>query len=81
MMLLIMIVASFFSSGGVAAASARDKLVIDAHAVFISAGSVIAAGFSPWGPDIAVFNFEDAAQNVAYFGSIFPVVDGATSDD
>jgi hypothetical protein len=56
-------------------------LVIESHAVFISAGSVIAAGLSPCGPVIAVFNFEDAAQNVAYFGSIFPDVDGATSDD
>jgi hypothetical protein len=38
-------------------------------------------GFSPCGPDTAAFNFDEAAQNFAYAGLSFPVVEGTPTDD
>ena len=40
-------VASFFNELGASACNAIDKSVIFVQAIFISSGSVIAAGFSP----------------------------------
>lgn len=56
-------VASFFKELGATACNAIVKSVIFVQAIFNSPGSVIAAGFSLCEPDIAAFNFEDAAQN------------------
>ena len=64
-MLLIIVSASFFKEFGVTACNLIERSVMLAHAIFISFGSVIAAGFSPCGPDMAVFNFDEAAQNFA----------------
>ena len=71
-MLLTMVSASFFNELGVSACNAIDNSVILAHAIFISFGSVIAVGFSPCGPDMAAFRFDEAAQNSAYVGFTFP---------
>ena len=69
---LTIMVASFFNELGATACNAIDKSVIFVQAIFISFGSVIAEGFSPCGPDIAAFNFEDASQNFAYVGFTIP---------
>jgi hypothetical protein len=55
--------------------------VIFVHAIFISLGSVIAAGFSPCGPDIAAFKFDEAPQNFAYVGFTFPEGVAAATDE
>ena len=78
---LTIMVASFFNELGATAFNAIDKLVIFVQAIFISLGSVIAAGFSPCGPDMAALSLEEASQNVAYVGLTFPVVVGTTTDD
>ena len=81
MMLFIIFVASVFSSVGVAATSALDNFVMDAQAVFISVGSVIAAGLSPCGPVIAASRFLDAVQNASNWGLFVTAVFGCESDD